>query len=132
MRSFNIVRLSDKVYIKESRWYLIRNIHRYIYNANIIQILTEATWVSMQLYKPLSTYLGWLMFTYRKLVDFSKFGDSEDLEERRKNIIWYSHITLLRVLGKISIYFMPFMSNLILLGYLMMHGSHSFNIPQIY
>lgn len=57
----------EKVSFKESRWYLIRSVLRYLYNSHIIWILAEATWLSEHLHT-------FIQNTYRFCVHIQKVG----------------------------------------------------------
>lgn len=73
------------------------------------------------------------MVTYRMYVDFSEFWGPKKFEGemKEKYHLSVSLIALPRVIGKIRKCFLHFMFSFILLGYLMMPGSHSFNMTQI-
>lgn len=129
-------RLSGRVYIKESKWYLDGSILRYLYNDYIIWILGETAHVSKHLQAFIQTTsflhmlidvhiqkVGWFL----QILGTGTYGE----EMKGKYLLVISLIALPGVIGKISKCFSHFMSHFILLGYLMMPGSHSFNIPWI-
>lgn len=125
----------EKVYIKESRWYLIRSVLRYLYKVHIIWILAEAALVSQHLHAFIQTtsYLlrpngvqiwkvGWFFFP--------KLGALK-IWRRNEGKIFGSLRVLPRVIGKIRKCFLHFMFSFMLLGYLLVYDGHRFSIHQV-
>lgn len=53
----------EKVCIKDSRWCLIGNVLRYLFNVHIVWILAKATWISKHFsaFTQTTSYLPWLI-----------------------------------------------------------------------